>query len=261
LLVFDRTLEASLVRECCGSISGLTWGPGPNDVTYVDAESGDPPRVVIVDIQTSDTDSLTVLNEPHFAAEPSWSHDGRWLAIEAQPTRRLRGMTVFTYDTETGALTLIDPTEEPIPKSAAPRFSPTAPILAYTYSAIGAQASEVRLYDMVSRTKTTAEGRGLNDPRWASDGGTILAVRHRSVCETDLVLIDPTSLETDVVLRSGRHLSPMFLSDGVALVVDRACRDADTIPTEPGELLVLDLADGSVEHVAGHVYSARPVAP
>jgi hypothetical protein len=166
-------------------------------------------------------------------------------------------MTVYVYDSSDGSLTIVDPFEEPEPKSACPRFAPDRPVLAYTYADIGALDSQVRFFHLGSGRRDTVERTGLNDPQWASDGRSLLGVAHKSICKTDLVQIDAATRSAETLLQSDDHLTPIFLDKDSALFVARACRGVDYVPTDSGDLHLLGLSSGRVEVVATGVYSAR----
>lgn len=241
------------------SISGLTWGPGRSSLTFVDQPADGVARVRIIEIPSGDSHTLAVLDEPHLAAEPCWSRDGQWLAIEAQPTERLRGMTVYIYDNARGAVVLVDPQEEPEPKSACPRFAPRLAVLAYTYTPTGPLSSEVRFLHLRDGRREATERAGLNDPQWSSDGRSVLAVAHQSICQTDLVRIDVATQSMETLLRSDDHVTPILLDRGTALFVTRACLGSDYVPTDSGDLQMLDLSSGRVEVLARGVYSAKTI--
>ncbi len=259
LFLLEPSGRVSRVYDSPLPIGGLTWGPGEASLTYVEQPNDGVARVRILHLGSGEVRTIAVLGVPHLAAEPSWSGDGRWLAIEAQPTQQLRGMTVYIHDHLDGSLTLVDPLEEPEPKSACPRFAPNRPILAYTWTDAGVLDSQVRLYSPETGRRDVIEMLGLNDPRWARDGMALLAVSHRSICDTDLVRLDPLSLTVETLLRATGHLTPILLDAEDALFVQRRCNGAEEIPTDAGELQVLRLASGQVEVIASAVYSAWPV--
>jgi len=59
------------------------------------------------------------------------------------------------------------------------------------------------------------------------------------------------------LLRSDDHLTPILLDGETALFVTRVCRGSDYVPTDTGDLHLLDLSTGRVEVLARGVYSAR----
>lgn len=261
LYVVDPSRHVSLVYEGRLAIGGLTWGPRESFLSFIEQPPDGIGRLRIVSLRSGETQSFAIMDEPHLAAEPSWSADGRWLGIEAQPTQYLRGMTVYVYNRNDASVTLVDPLDEPEPKSACPRFAPRAAVLVYTYTPVGVLDSQLRLLFPGTGRRESSEIVGLNDPRWSQDGQSVLAVRHRSICETDLVQVGIPSLKAETLLTSAGHLTPMYMDSDIALFVERPCSATDYIPTDPGDLLALSLASGHVDRVARSVYSASPVMP
>jgi hypothetical protein len=241
------------------SIGGLTWGPDESTLTFVEHGADDSSRVRMLDARSGRVSTILVLNEPHMAAEPSWSSDGRWLAIEAQPTERLRGMTVYVRDSLDGSVMLVDPLDEPEPKSACPRFSPRRPLLAYTYTPLGALDSVVMLFNPSTGDRRSVDAVGINDPLWSEGGKFLLAVSHSSICATDLVRIEPGAGTVETLWRSKDHLSPLFLDSVSALFVERACLASEEIPTEAGDLWHLSMRTGDTKLLARDIFSAAPI--
>lgn len=259
LLLLQESGRVSHVHDSPLPIQSLTWGPDDSTVSFVVQPDDGVARLKLLDLRSGRLGEVKILDVPHLAADPSWSTDGRWLAIEAQPTQQLRGMTVFLYDRAERSLTLVDPLEEPEPKSACQTFAPNEPILAYAYAVVGALDSQVRLFAAHTGRRAVAEGVGLNDPRWSQDGDSLLAVAHTSICQTNLVRVDALSLRVHTLLLSAEHLEPLYLDTRVALFVARTCHRTDMIPTEPGELRLFDLSSGQVELIARPVYRAMPM--
>lgn len=131
----------------------------------------------------------------------------------------------------------------------------------YTYTELGAHESEIRTCDLrrPEDRRVLASG-GINVPRWSVDGRTIIAVRHVTICETELVRIDARTAELEVLVVSGAHITPIAAAGQQVAYIVRGCRVADEIPDAPGELRMLDLKDGDDEAVSTAVIGAALLA-
>lgn len=176
-----------------------------------------------------------VTDEPCSFAEPDWSADGRWLAVEGQPTERLRGMTVFLRHESWVKAHVIAPQEEPEPKAACPRFAPIHPVLVYAMTASGVTESEVHVLDAPTGATAAVQGAGLDDPVWSRDGAGILAASHDPVCASGLEVIDVPSLRHRLIWRApSQRATPCGMDDGCAFAIVRQCTSPDEQPTGPG---------------------------
>ncbi len=233
-------------------LTGPAWHPSGHALSLVvnDPDGRADLLFVEVDRSSDGTEAMRVVDGPHSLAEPTWSRDGRWLAIEGQPLDELRGMTVFLHNQADGTSLLIDPLELPEPKATCPRFAPHRPLLSYTYANIGALDSEIRLYDLTTGGRATIAGGGLNDPRWSEDGRFLLASHHRSICAGQLVRVDVSTGTIESLSDAGEHVSPSYLDSKVALYIARSCAAVDENPTDPGVLWEHDLRSGATVQIA-----------
>lgn len=248
-----------LVGRTTGDVEGLTWGPGPDQLTFVERGIRDHQALTVLDTHSGDTSVLELLSEPHQAAEPSWSRDGRWLAFEAQTTVALGPMTVYVRGGGDGQLTTVDPLEGLTTQSAAPRFHPTMGRLAYVYTKAGALVSELRFFDVDSAARQSVDQRGLNAFRWSDDGNQLLVARHVSVCNSELVRVSADTLEVASLYTGDGNVAPMYLDDELAMFVSRRCDGSDYVPTGTGTLLALEVATGQTVDIAHEVFSGVPL--
>jgi len=199
-----------------------------------------------------------VVGEPCSYAEPDWSADGRWLAVEGQPTQRLRGMTVFLRHESWASARVVAPQEEPEPKAACPRFAPSRPTLAYARTDSGVTESSIHLLDAPSGTTAAVAATGLDDPRWSHDGVAILAASHSSVCASGLVVIDPSSLRSRPIWsESSMRASPCGMNERDAFAIVRRCGSSEEQPTAPGELWQFSTTGGAAARLAEGAYLAE----
>lgn len=234
-------------------LTSPAWCPDGTQLTIVvnDDDGRADLRRIVVDGAAAGPETIEVVGGRYSLAEPDWSGDGRWLAIEGQPLDELRGMTIFLQDRVAGTTLLLDPLDAPEPKSACPRFAPHGSRLCYTYTAVGVMESEIRLFDPETGTRSTLAIGGLNDPRWSSDGSSLLAASHDSVCESHLVRVEVESGEITVITNpSGQHTSPIHLNRSTALYIARSCSGVDEVPTDSGVLWSIELRSGVATEIA-----------
>ena len=253
--------EGALVGQVLGDVEGLTWGPGIDSLTFVERRRDDFQTITLLDTRSGDVTTVDLLDEPHQAAEPSWSSDGDWLAIEAQTTVTLGPMTVYLVNREDRSVVVVDPQQGLTSQSAAPHFAPTSELLAYVYTGAGALVSEVRFFDVASGSRRTVDQRGLNAFRWSRDGSALLVASHDTVCTSGLVRVSSDTLEITRLLEGDGNMSPMYLDQDMAIFVRRPCDEADYVPTGTGALLALDLASGEIMTLAHHVFAGVPLHP
>jgi Tol biopolymer transport system component len=254
LQVIDTRDASSVVAfESEKVLTSPAWRADTTEVTVVqnDRDGRADLLRVVVDGALSRHAPIEIVDGRHSLAEPDWSADGRWLAIEGQPLDELRGMTVYLQDQTTGTTLLLDPSDAPEPKCACARFAPSGSRLCYTYTLVGAMESEIRVFDPAVGERTTLSTGGLNDPRWSSDGDSLLAARHVSICESHLVRVEVATGEVhEVCAPPGQHLSPVHLDRRSATYIARSCEGVAEVPTRAGVLWSLDLRSGALTEVA-----------
>jgi len=238
------------------------WHPSGSELVMVEQDLNGRGRLLSVNAGSGAVHARELFAAAHSLAEPDWSADGRWLAIEAQPIDTLRGMTVYVYQPEAGSMDLVDPADSPEPKAACPRFSPTGETLAYAYTGAGVLDSEIRLYDPVRQRGRMVGVVGMDDPRWADDGSMLLVARHTHVCVSDLWVLElgagkprPRQLTTS----QAEGVFPVHLDNGRALYLARACPTDDEAATAPGELWIVELTSRKRERLAIGVMQAAVV--
>lgn len=249
-----------LLYETDNVLTCPAWGPGPTSVTVIELWPDGHGEIIVIDAQSGRTHRLQPFAEPYAVAEPEWSPDGRRLAFEAQPIGHPRGMTVFLWNTVDESLVLVDPLDQPEPKSACPHLDPRGRALVYAYADAGVVGSEVRTIDLQTGARRTLARGGFNDPRWSTSGRAILAVRHRTICETSLVLVDAGSGATETLVHEGGHHTPVHLNEGAAVYIERFCHGVDYLATAPGILWEVDRLTHSTRRLAEDVQAARVVA-
>lgn len=117
-----------MLYETANLLTSLAWHPSGSMCVFVQSDDDGCGSLLAASLKPGALAQI-VLQPRHAYAQPAWSDDGSWFAIEGQPIDELRGMTIFGGPAG-GPLGVIDPVEAPLPKCTSPWFAPGSSIQA-----------------------------------------------------------------------------------------------------------------------------------
>jgi len=183
----DRRIVTRLTR---GSVDRRTprWSPDSRQVVFSDESTG-LPSVFIQPADGSRPEELLV-SDPKMRFDPSsWSADGKWLLLDAQPDRPDAPSEIWAYDFAARAPRAI--LSDRSANLTAGRLSPDGKWLAYVSDESGILEVFVRPFPALDQKWKLSQG-GAQGPRWRADGREVI-FRSTADNSSQAVSVTPTA--------------------------------------------------------------------
>ena len=227
---------------------GIAWSPNGRHIAF-SAHTGHITLAQLHLVNVIDGGIRKVIDEVSTQCDPSWSRDGRWIAVEAGGLGD-GTQGIFAISPDGNAVRRL--TDPPRYRDMQPTWSPDGRRIAYTTTSNFAPNN---FYDVFvtdigdnARVDLTEHEEAAQYPAWSPDGRSILYARSWTgqLVRLDLDTMEPHQLTDDPI----EYRYPEWSPDGRSIVVQAGSQT-------PGEIVVMTVDGDNPTNLTNHPASDR----